>query len=119
MALRLVNPPVWNNQHVTTHSDFVVPNDRNVAAGDAVSMKIVKCNLVWSLQDAVNVVTRDPRYAALNFSIDYWAHSENDVIAKKCHAHGDLSLHEFEAYGSLRAGVKLQMARFSVDRWTP
>ena len=62
LALRLVNPPVWNNQHVTTHSDFVVPNDRNVAVGDAVTMKIVKCNLVWSLQDAVNVLT--------NFSID-------------------------------------------------
>ncbi|GKZ98243.1 hypothetical protein AnigIFM59636_002476 [Aspergillus niger] len=48
------------------------------------------------------------RYSNLQYAVDSFRHTQNQVLADQAHCHQSLSLHEFVAFGCLRAGERVQ-----------
>ena len=57
------------------------------------------------LNGITTVRVSDERYESIKKAVTGWKHNENQVIAKQQLAHPDISLQQFIAYGSLRAGT--------------
>ncbi|KAI9369296.1 hypothetical protein BJX61DRAFT_549716 [Aspergillus egyptiacus] len=53
------------------------------------------------------VISKGP-YRHLQYAVDTFRHTENEVIADQKNCHPKLSLHEFVAFGCLRAGERVQ-----------
>ncbi|RAL06801.1 uncharacterized protein BO97DRAFT_447317 [Aspergillus homomorphus CBS 101889] len=47
-------------------------------------------------------------YSHLQYAVDSFRHTQNEVLADQAHCHPTLSLHEFIAFGCLRAGERVQ-----------
>lgn len=103
--------PPCKSTLVTAHDTFVVEKERDAVL--TVNGKVLSPAPIWSVRDFVRLEVSDPRYESLQFAVDCWEHSENDVIAKKSEAHPELPLREFEAFGCLRAGARLQFPRLA------
>ncbi|KAB8213132.1 hypothetical protein BDV33DRAFT_210501 [Aspergillus novoparasiticus] len=48
------------------------------------------------------------RYSNLQYAVDSFRHTQNQVLEDQAHCHQSLSLHEFVAFGCLRAGERVQ-----------
>jgi hypothetical protein len=100
--------------HVKDHKTFIVDNAREVHLADhwinkAYNLSVEKWE--WFIADFLKVGIAVPRYKALEFAVCAWMHDENQVLARKSLCHKDLSLREFEVFGTLRAGIRLQLPR--------
>eukprot|EP00929_Paragymnodinium_shiwhaense_P044185 TRINITY_DN22673_c0_g1_i1.p1 TRINITY_DN22673_c0_g1~~TRINITY_DN22673_c0_g1_i1.p1 ORF type:complete len:3475 (-),score=733.29 TRINITY_DN22673_c0_g1_i1:80-10504(-) len=92
---------------------FLIENYRDVALADVVKKKCLGTEFTWSVKELLKAETDDPRYQSLQFAVQSWKHTENEVIAKQFTAHAELSLREYGSFGCLRAGIRLQLPRLA------
>ena len=99
------------HQHVLDHATFIVEHGFDTVFADCKHMKTINGTWLWCVKEKTLVKTADEVYTACQSFIESWEHNENQVIAQKSRAHPSLNLLEFETFGSLRAGVCLQLQR--------
>lgn len=58
-------------------------------------------------------------YSTLEWTAASYSHSQNEVLAKQVNCHSELSLDEFIAFGSLRAGERTQWYNIARELATP
>jgi hypothetical protein len=110
------NVGTYYPKHITAltgESPGVVENIREAVVVDSATGEAMGYPLAWTVRDFLKIGTRDARYKSLHFSLETWNHTENHVLAQKCNSHPDLSLREFESFGCLRAGIRLQLPRLA------
>ncbi|KAJ3086282.1 hypothetical protein HK102_013328 [Quaeritorhiza haematococci] len=87
--------------------DFVVPNGFNVHAVDMVRKAIVEYKAI-DIRSLCTLQVPKP-YHTLQWAVDGTSHTQNDVLARQAECPAELPLTEFVAFGSLRAGHRLQL----------
>ncbi|CAE7813809.1 unnamed protein product [Symbiodinium sp. CCMP2592] len=102
--------------HVLKHKTFIVPHGYNLVLldekkWDEEGKNIVSSRWRWSVERPTKVSTNDERYEALDGHVASWKENDNKAIAMKSAAHPDITLLEFETFGMLRSGVRLQLPR--------
>mgnify|MGYP000039711776 CR=1 FL=1 len=115
-----------SSAHVTKSTDFIVDNGYNTVLMDDKGYSLVNIEgWKWNIMHHTTMIVEEGPYKTLECFYNSFDHSENDVIADKSQASEQLSLREFEAVGTLRAGSAFQLVRlvhgiaqrnFSLDR---
>ena len=106
----------YSSLHISASiKDFIKPNGFNVhlmeAEGD--SSASTACHLSSESKISSLVHTVEGPYKCLQWTIISTTHDENEVLARQAQCPPELSLAEFKAFGSLRAGHLLQIRNIS------
>ncbi|KAJ3085954.1 hypothetical protein HK102_013653 [Quaeritorhiza haematococci] len=109
----------YNCRHPRDSDDFfVVPNGYNVHAVDIVRKATVEYQAI-DIRSLCTLQVPKP-YDTLQWAVDGTSHTQNQVLARQSECPAELPLTEFEAFGSLRAGHRLQPRNIvhSLEMWT-
>lgn len=105
----------WKRAHYSTRkfptslSDLSPPNGLQFRLLDSKTNSWVEDQDVHpNVKSRCTFVIPEGPYRHLQYAVDTFRHTENEVIADQKNCHPKLSLHEFVAFGCLRAGERVQ-----------
>ncbi len=101
-------PPLSHNTAIRPHSmsKYRVIKSGSWASNPFSSNPAVACRYLRGV--CTMEVTTDGPYKALQFSVSGTTHTSNQIIASQDTCSTTITLHDYEAFGHLRAGHKLQ-----------
>jgi hypothetical protein len=109
------NTKSWRRTHY--NSRFFPVNFDDITCPNAFQFKLLDCSDNGWMIDQTEYPTVKPLctyrlqhdvYSSLQYAVNSFRHTENQVIADQAQCHPNLSPHEFIAFGCLRAGERVQ-----------
>mmetsp|Transcript_123696 Transcript_123696/g.395781 ORF Transcript_123696/g.395781 Transcript_123696/m.395781 type:complete len:2282 (-) Transcript_123696:2769-9614(-) len=97
--------------HISGHESFVVDCNSSVDLFDNLARRPSDRPWQPDISKVCRIITEDERYQGVQFAIESCAFDENAAIARRAEAHTGLSMQEWMAFESLRAGPRLQLPR--------